>query len=225
MVRFFKGQEKRVAKALDKATKAIGDDIQNGLEQMWINEDELLQDTLNGIWLTSGELGFFTANSIFDLGLTWEVVRPEWLEAIKQFGAQQVSEINTTTKNALIEQIQEGIAEGESIPDIAKRIDEVFNTAQTTRAITIARTETHTATVGGTFTTYKAAGFRAKEWLTSIDGREREWHGTMDGQIVGIDEPFISGQGNELMFPGDPSAPANEIINCRCAVVPVTEVT
>lgn len=47
---------------------------------------------------------------------------------------------------------------------------------------------------------------------------DREFHISMHGQTTGWDEPFVSGLGNELMYPGDPDAPAKEVIRCACAV-------
>lgn len=48
----------------------------------------------------------------------------------------------------------------------------------------------------------------------------RDSHADMEGQTVnGADTPFISGAGNQLLYPGDPLAPAGEVINCRCYVV------
>lgn len=42
----------------------------------------------------------------------------------------------------------------------------------------------------------------------------------MEGQVVdGADTPFISGDKHELRFPGDPDAPASEVINCHCYVM------
>lgn len=50
------------------------------------------------------------------------------------------------------------------------------------------------------------------------DGRTRESHLAMDGQAVGLDEPFKTPNGDLLMFPGDTSlgAAASETIQCRC---------
>lgn len=52
------------------------------------------------------------------------------------------------------------------------------------------------------------------------DGRTRSDHLEMDGQSVGMDEPFIAPDGSRLMFPGDTSLGASpgETINCRCRV-------
>jgi hypothetical protein len=38
----------------------------------------------------------------------------------------------------------------------------------------------------------------------------------MEGQTVKYGEKFVSGLGNELAYPGDPDAPAEDRINCRC---------
>ena len=59
-----------------------------------------------------------------------------------------------------------------------------------------------------------------KEWDASGDKRVRPTHAAMDGQRKGMDEPFTSPSGAQLMFPGDSSlgAGAEEVINCRCIV-------
>lgn len=57
-----------------------------------------------------------------------------------------------------------------------------------------------------------------REWDTAGDDRVRDSHKAMDGQTVGLDEPFVTPEGDLLMFPGDTSlgASAKETINCRC---------
>jgi len=61
-------------------------------------------------------------------------------------------------------------------------------------------------------------GAVVRVWNTTNDGRQRDAHDSMDGQEVGMDEPFEDGEGNEVFYPGDPSAPARTSINCRCTV-------
>lgn len=58
-----------------------------------------------------------------------------------------------------------------------------------------------------------------RTWRARIDGRERDSHRSMNGQRRRFDEPFVSGNGNRLRYPGDPRAPASETIHCRCVVV------
>ncbi|WP_245518017.1 MULTISPECIES: phage minor head protein [unclassified Mesorhizobium] len=55
-----------------------------------------------------------------------------------------------------------------------------------------------------------------QKWNTLMDGRERDSHAAMNGQIKPWGEPFVTGAGYRLDYPGDPKAPASEIINCRC---------
>lgn len=60
----------------------------------------------------------------------------------------------------------------------------------------------------------------ARIWDSAGDKRVRDSHKEMDGQSVGIDEPFITPDGEKLMHPGDSSlgASGGEVINCRCRV-------
>lgn len=53
-------------------------------------------------------------------------------------------------------------------------------------------------------------------WFTMEDERVRHSHAKMHGQAQKWGVPFISGLGNLLMYPHDPSAPAADRINCRC---------
>lgn len=95
------------------------------------------------------------------------------------------------------------------------------------RAEVIARTEAIGAVQGGTQEMYRQAFENGtldqqeleRTWDTREDGRQRDAHDAMDGQVRGVDEAFVSGNGNLLMYPGDRSAPASEIIQCRCVAL------
>lgn len=115
---------------------------------------------------------------------------------------------------------------GEPIPaDILRKMDNaMMNRAVQVRAETIARTEALQALHIGQHAAYEAAIDQnlvqpdeiVRVWESSGDGRTRESHDEMNGQEVSWDEPFKTPSGIFLMFPGDPSGPAEEIINCRC---------
>jgi hypothetical protein len=95
------------------------------------------------------------------------------------------------------------------------------------RAETIARTETtrvlNTARQETTERVIEESGIPeddvVRTWAATDDNRTRDTHAAMDGQERGLNEPFESPSGATLMFPGDPEAPADETINCRCAVL------
>lgn len=72
------------------------------------------------------------------------------------------------------------------------------------------------ATVEGT----RAAGGSEIRWVTMHDDHVRQSHVRADGQTTPIDQPFDVG-GARLRYPGDPSGPIEEVINCRCYVAPV----
>lgn len=59
-------------------------------------------------------------------------------------------------------------------------------------------------------------------WVALLDDKTREEHADADGQVVGIDEPFIVG-GEELEYPGDDNGSDWNICNCRCASVAITD--
>ena len=63
-----------------------------------------------------------------------------------------------------------------------------------------------------------------KEWIARNDEKTRDSHAAMSGQIQYATRPFVTGAGNKLMFPGDPNAPASEVINCRCYIRRVSPV-
>ncbi len=95
------------------------------------------------------------------------------------------------------------------------------------RSEVIGRTESLRATNGGQRDMLRAAVDEGdlrqdqlkREWNTAIDERVRDSHSPMSGQeVTGTEIPFISGLGNELLYPGDPGAPAEDTVQCRCAV-------
>lgn len=98
------------------------------------------------------------------------------------------------------------------------------------RAETIARTEGLRVAHQGTEELYRQAIDRGdvdaeqleSEWLHSpraASRHEREFHRSMHGQRRPYGEPFESGLGNLLRYPGDPDAPIEETAGCRCTKV------
>jgi hypothetical protein len=59
-----------------------------------------------------------------------------------------------------------------------------------------------------------------KEWISTHDSRTRKDHVDMNGVRAEMDAPFNVG-GADMMFPGDPAGPAEQVVNCRCTFVGV----
>lgn len=55
-----------------------------------------------------------------------------------------------------------------------------------------------------------------KVWQAALDGRTRDTHRALHGQKIGLEGAFQSPSGATLRYPGDPDAPPEEHINCRC---------
>lgn len=53
-------------------------------------------------------------------------------------------------------------------------------------------------------------------WRSAADVRVRDSHVALNGTSVGYGEAFTAPSGARIMYPHDPNAPAEEVINCRC---------
>lgn len=125
-------------------------------------------------------------------------------------------------KQKITSAVTKGILEGESIPQISKRLQNV-TTMDKNAAIRNARTATTGAQNAGRVDGYKYAqslGIDLKqEWLATLDSRTRESHRWMDGERVDVGKVFSNG----CRYPGDPNGPSAEVYNCRCTLVAAIE--
>ena len=128
-------------------------------------------------------------------------------------------------------EIVDGTNAGESVPQVANRVDRVLTFTGSenwpNRARVIAQTETTRAYGAGTL----AAGFEQarvtgrvlrKRWDATRDNRVRPGHREVDGDTVQLWMPFYV-DGVPLMFPGDPTGPPETVINCRCDLMILNE--
>lgn len=163
-------------------------------------------------------LGMNDTNSSIDFNL----FEPNILRAVEQRIDFFAERINRGTADLISEALTEGFQNGESINDVAKRIDGIFNFSEKFRSKRIAQTEVIGATNDGQVRAYDEAGVEKKEWISARDEKVRESH-QIDGQVVPLHQSFTTGLGSKLQYPGDrsSSAPVEDIINCRCTVLPI----
>jgi len=115
-------------------------------------------------------------------------------------------------------ELLDGFQRGESIPKLAARVRGAANISQR-RATALARTEVVSASNAGSFASAQSSELdMTKQWLATEDERTRPTHRTADGQSRPLNEPFTVGVAS-LMYPGDPTGPAEETNNCRCTIV------
>lgn len=159
----------------------------------------------------------------FDFNLS-DPVAIEWIEnkttkIVKEANAFTREQISDGIVDAIEDALAEGYSKNETINEIVNRIDEIYEFAVEGRAERIARTEIISASNAGRYAGLKMTGAKRKEWISTRDDRTRESHVLLDGAVVGITQDFVSEvTGAKLAFPGDPNAPASEIVNCRCTV-------
>lgn len=112
-------------------------------------------------------------------------------------------------------EISRGFTVGSSFSEIARNVAAYTNISKR-NASRIVRTEGHRITETAAHHAQQKAvdcgADVAKIWDSTMDGRTRPSHIKVDGEIREVDEKFSNG----LMFPGDPSGRAAEVINCRC---------
>ncbi len=158
----------------------------------------------------------------------------EVLAVLEEFGLRMADSINTTTYNALKEAIHDGIANDESIPKIANRIDDVFDQANKSRSSTIARTETIRINNLGHIEGYRQSGVvKSKEWMVALDERTCEFCLQMEQEyrVKSLDENFLN-RGDILkgVNGGEMTIDYSDLLtpplhpNCRCVVLPVISV-
>lgn len=125
--------------------------------------------------------------------------------------------------------VNRAITDGWAGPRLAEAIDALLDMAQTprweNRSAVVARTESIGALNGGRndgFTQVAAqlGGPFDKMWIATFDTQTRESHRRAEGQRVPVTGLFTIGEsGARMAYPGDPSGPADEVIQCRCTTV------
>lgn len=124
-------------------------------------------------------------------------------------------------KKSIQREISVGLSSGATYAEITRNIS--FATgAPLSRAKTIVRTEGHRVQQASSADARNAAKAQGcsvvKQWDSTLDGKTRETHRELDGQIRETDKPFESSSGRKARYPGDFGDPAEDC-NCRCVAL------
>lgn len=121
-------------------------------------------------------------------------------------------------KQAIRGEISRGIATADSFTNIARNISNKTNVGLN-KTMRIVRTEGHRIQIEGAVEMQdkakKAGADVLKQWDATLDGKTRESHRRVDGELRELNEKFSNG----LMHPSDSSGGAAEVVNCRCALL------
>lgn len=121
-------------------------------------------------------------------------------------------------KKRIANNVSRGIATASEYKVIARNIAADSNVGFN-RAMRIARTEGHGVQVQAAVDVQHKAKEKGadivKQWSAALDGRTRDSHRRVDGEIRELDEKFSNG----MMYPSDSAGGAAEVVNCRCALL------
>ncbi len=219
MERYFAGQHSEIMRNLNnyRSVKAgVSADILFNMNEQnaklkIIAENHIREALLSGAGLASSELG-----------IDFSLIEPNILRAVDKRVEFFAVKVNESTADMLAEQLSEALKNGETIDQISRRIDNVFDYSEKFRSIRTARTEVIGANNAGQLQTYAEAGIEHKQWITARDERVRPSH-QIDGQTVKINEDFTTNLGSHMQYPGDRNgnAPVEDIIQCRCTLIAV----
>lgn len=217
--RLFKDQQKSIiAKLTGRSVREVNPE--NPFDKAaWIRKfREQMRPVLSQIIDDAGDAALKDINS----AIGFDVKSPDAMRFLEQRVQRFAVQVNETTWTNLQASLVEGMDLGESIDDLAKRVESVMGERITSSAQTIARTETIGALNGGTQIAWDQSGVVAgKEWSAALDERTRETHVAAHGQIRKLNEDFDVGGGSGPM-PGSIGS-AEEDINCRCSTLPILD--
>ena len=203
--------------------KALKTQIQAILETLQANEFESISEYL----AKSYEEGFLC--TMYDLQgqgipLVFPIDQAQVLDAI-----QTETNLSTTLYEALGKDVKDlqkkiageisrGLATGMMYSEMARNIAGWARIPKN-NAMRIARTEAHRIQCKAAYDAQHKAKSKGadvvKQWDATLDGKTRDSHRKIDGEIKELDEKFSNG----LEYPGDPNGAAGEVINCRCALL------
>jgi hypothetical protein len=194
---FFDAQKERLFQRLNLKDALV--------DTFYDSQDELLMlmNFLENAFNRFLERGFNFSGSKFVTDLVTEGQKQQFLNYSKS--------INQTTKDKVNAKINSG-------GDPKEILNILYEDFKQGRSPLIAETTGVAAFNLGVWAGYRNQGYKYKIWVSQRDDKVRHSHFVADSQKVGIDEMFIVGS-QQMMYPGDPTASPEEVINCRCTLI------
>ncbi|UQZ34595.1 hypothetical protein C2I18_14325 [Paenibacillus sp. PK3_47] len=242
----YKQGENRIVEILELQGKALHDAIDELSEELLIDIGELgkvllsvqsgdlftiqfeqaVYDAFTPLYHLAGESELMVLNT----DKTWSTKNKAASRFAKNL-QKLVPDMNGTSADVMTRAFQKAIKEGKTPSERALLVREISAAAakgdagpfNMERAITVSRTMSTAAANGGKLEGWKQSEVvTGKKWRSSKGDRTRKTHRKANGQIQPLDKPFEVGN-SKLMFPGDPSGRAEEIIRCRCTMQSVMD--
>lgn len=135
-------------------------------------------------------------------------------------GAKVTSLTNTMTKKVMTV-ISDAQKKGLTQSAMTEKVRKEVNKANFYRAnaMRIVRTESLFAMNSAKVTSFETSNIVVnKIWIQGGSRHPRDEHTQMDGVEVGENEYFELPSGDKMLYPGDQSAPKEQVINCSCTI-------
>lgn len=189
-----------------------------------------IKDIFENAYYRSG----FAFESALGVKMGFSILSDKKIEAAILNPMDRITWINRATEHGrklnqnIREEITRGIIQGKSYPEVARQIKKKIDIAST-RLVRVVQTETHRAHTMGSLEAFSRiealaedSGFKVKKlWLATLDGKTRDEHRELDGQIADEDGLFhVAGFSAEA--PGLFGV-AELDINCRCEILTEVE--
>lgn len=223
MSRFFLSQKKKVLKKFPKKDINIDDYL---LDEE--DESKILVSLTNPLQKDIiKQAGTIAASVVGDEAFDMATRRVQ--QFLKENAIQFSTTVNEYTNQLIRDELAAGVAKGEGIPKLRKRLTILFDDMSKVRAERIARSEVIRASNFAAKEAYTQSGVVEKlEWLLTDDSVTCEFCRTLDAKTADLNDTFFS-QGDtvhgedggtlKLDYSDIEYPPLH--VNCRCTLIPV----
>lgn len=203
-----------IMEELNRAGVQAADEIQSTMPEYYaINREEAVELLSDGMH-NAGLDGSFRQQTRRQI----ETILTDLQPPFSRLAYQNLGR-NPAIRRRLEHELSQATILGESQEKLIKRIMAVTGQAQwqAKRVAQTERTRVQSQARWDAGNEAMALGVRViNEWSARMINT-RDTHAELDGKVALQGEYF---PGSPLRFPGDPSAPAGEVINCHCVMIP-----
>ena len=208
----------RLRDQIDQVLAASGQDagtvLDRALRELWQQGEDLIDKPL-----AAAGIGVEAQLGVMDVRV---------LHAMRTFAVDRIRNITAEAGQRIAQQLGLVTIGGVTPYDAIKVVQGILGDATPRRATTVVRTETSRAFAVASLQRLRESARivpgLGKQWRRSGKMHSRWQHDLIDGEVVGVDEPFKvpnpNGGVDLMQCPHDPAAPAEQVINCGCTLLP-----
>lgn len=206
---------------------AMIDSLAEGAYQADVRAMDTVNDALPKVYAENANYAGYKSETGLGINTSFNLVNEETVRRLVRDNPDLLPEkvVNhykdtVWNKQKFNSAILQGIVQGESVPDISKRVSSVMGMnyrAAKANARTALTAAENAARLNEMLRLRDLGIAVRKEWIATLDHRTRPTHRRSDNEVQELEERFrVTG----LLYPGDPSTnDPGEVINCRCTMV------